>query len=136
MPFTETASDVLVALPPDPSAARIARRKLTEARLPEDLEHTVGLLTTELIANALRHGSVGPSDRIILAARFVTDFVRVEIHAPGPAFDPADLHDSKGYGLRMVDKLSARWGVETPDGGTRVWFEVDRRSRRFDRAVS
>ena len=41
-------------------------------------------------------------------------------------------HDSDGFGLRLVDKLATRWGVERGDG-TVVWFEVDRRRRRFHR---
>jgi anti-sigma regulatory factor (Ser/Thr protein kinase) len=131
-PFTEAPSDVLLALPPDPRAARQARRALAEAHIPDDLEHTVGLLVTELIANSLRHAGMEEDQRILFAARFVRDHVRVEVHDPGPGFDPDTRHDARGYGLRMVDKLASRWGVET-DGGTRVWFEVDRRRRRFDR---
>jgi two-component sensor histidine kinase len=132
MTYTETTQDVLIALPAEPGAAGIARRALHEARLSEDLEHTVGLLTTELIANALRHSGLRDRDRIILAARFVSDFVRVEVGDPGPGFDPELRHGNRGFGLRMVDKLSSRWGVEVQNG-TRVWFEVDRRRRRFDR---
>ena len=29
--------------------------------------------------------------------------------------------------------LAARWGVDRDEQGTRVWFEVDRRRRRFPR---
>jgi two-component sensor histidine kinase len=134
MPFAETASEVLIDLPPDPSAARMARRALHDAHVPEDLEHTVGLLSTELIANALRHSGLDEHDRIGFAARFVTDFIRVEVRDPGPGFDPAGRHRVKGFGLRLVDKLASRWGVETGDG-TRVWFEVDKRRRRFDRGI-
>jgi anti-sigma regulatory factor (Ser/Thr protein kinase) len=131
-PFTEAASDVLLALPPDPSAARLARRALHESHLPEDLQHTVDLLATELIANSVRHAGLRADQEIVFAARFVTDFIRVEVHDPGPGFDPERCREGKGFGLRMVDKLASRWGVEA-DKGTRVWFEVDRRSKRFDR---
>jgi anti-sigma regulatory factor (Ser/Thr protein kinase) len=132
-PFTDAPSDVLLALVPDPRAARQARRALVEAHVPEDLEHTVALLVTELIANSLRHAGLQDDDRIVLAARFVSNLVRVEVYDPGPGFDPEARHDVRGYGLRMVDKLASRWGVETGDDGTRVWFEIDRRRRRFDR---
>lgn len=132
-PFTQVAADVLLALPPDPSAARRARRALHDARLPEDLQHTVDLLATELIANAVRHADLGPDQEITFAARFVPDFIRVEVHDPGPGFDVERSREGKGFGLRMVDKLATRWGVELQDGA-RVWFEVDRRTRgRFDR---
>ena len=75
MPYTETAADVLIALSPTPNAARLARRALHEKRLPEDLEHTVGLLATELIANAIRHGGLREQDKVIFAARFVSGYV-------------------------------------------------------------
>lgn len=132
-PFADTAADVLVRLPPDPAAARRARRALAEARIPEDLQHTVDLLVTELIANAVRHGQLDSDQTILFAARFAGDFIRAEVHDPGPGFDPDEARSGKGFGLRMVDKLASRWGVDTDDG-TRVWFEVDRRSRRrFER---
>lgn len=132
-PFAEVASDVLLSLPPDPSAARHARRALHAARVPEDLQHTVDLLSTELIANAIRHAQLTPDQQITFAARFVADFIRVEVHDPGPGFDLERTRGGKGFGLRMVDKLASRWGVER-ESGTRVWFEVDRRTRRFDRS--
>ena len=31
-----------------------------------------------------------------------------------------------GYGLRLVDALAHRWGVDHPNGATRVWFELER----------
>jgi hypothetical protein len=42
-------------------------------------------------------------------------------------------HGVSGYGLRMVDMLASRWGVDRDEHGCRVWFEIDRRRRRFDR---
>ena len=132
-PFADVTSDVLLRLPPDPAAARQARRALHESGVPVDLQHTVDLLTTELIANSIRHAQFEPDQQITFAARFIDDFIRCEVHDPGPGFDPERAMEGKGYGLRMVSKLASRWGVES-DNGTRVWFELDRRSkRRFDR---
>jgi serine/threonine-protein kinase RsbW len=132
-PFASVTSDVLLKLPADPTAARRARHKLHQARMPEDLQHTVDLLVTELVANAVRHAGLHPGQEIFFAARFAGDHVRVEIHDEGPGFDVEGAMAGRGFGLRMVDKLASRWGVDTSDG-TRVWFELDRRSRRrFDR---
>ncbi|MFL5845712.1 MAG: ATP-binding protein [Solirubrobacteraceae bacterium] len=134
-PFAEVAADVVLTLPPDPTAARRARRGLQEAHLPEDLQHTVDLLATELIANAVRHAELRSDQNIMFAARFIGDFIRVEVRDPGPGFDQDRAREGKGFGLRMVDKLASRWGVDLDDG-TRVWFEIDRRSkRRFDRGA-
>jgi signal transduction histidine kinase len=117
--IAERTSEVLLALPPEPGAARKARRALHEARMPEDLEHTVELLTTELIANAVRHAELEPNQKITLYARAVDDFIRVDIHNPGPPFDADRAREGKGYGLRMVDMLSSRWGVDPGGCGSR-----------------
>ena len=133
-PIADKVSDVVLALAPDTNAPRRARRALHEARLPEDLEHTVDLLATEIIANSVRHVQFGEGQRILFAARFVSDYIRVDVADPGPGFDPEEAAAGRGMGLRMVTKLASRWGVEPTPGGSRVWFEVDRRSkRRFER---
>jgi anti-sigma regulatory factor (Ser/Thr protein kinase) len=134
-PIAEHASEVVLALSPDTSAPRRARRALHDAHLPEDLQHTVDLLATELIANSVRHAQLAPEQRIVFAARFVSDYIHVEIADPGQGFDPDTAMSGRGFGLRMVDKLASRWGAAPSAEGFRVWFEVDRRStrRRFDR---
>lgn len=133
MTKTSSANDVVVALRPEPAAVPAARRILVHEGLDDDLSHTVCLLTSELVTNAVRHARFGAAQRIVLAARLTRDFVRVEVRDPGPGFDPGVRHDAGGYGLRMLDVLSDRWGADRGDKGCRVWFEVDRRRRRFDR---
>jgi anti-sigma regulatory factor (Ser/Thr protein kinase) len=123
----------VVALRPEPAAVGAARRLLVQQGLDDDLSHTVVLLTSELVTNSIRHGGLGASDRIVLAARMGPDFVRVEVRDPGPGFDPDVRHGASGYGLRMLDMLASRWAVDRFESGCRVWFEVDRRRRRFDR---
>jgi anti-sigma regulatory factor (Ser/Thr protein kinase) len=130
---TTTTNDVVVALRPEPTAVGAARRVLVREGLDADLQHTVCLLASEIVTNSVRHGGLKESDRILLAARLGHDFVRVEVRDPGPGFDPGVRHDAAGYGLRMLDMLSSRWAVDRDDSGCRVWFEVDRRRRRFDR---
>src|SRR2546423_14279817 len=118
-----------MTLPSRPESARRARRALTERGLDPDLDHTVGLLTTEIIANAIKHaGGHGP---IRVAASMAIGYARVEVLDEGPGFDP-EADRGKGLGLRLVDKLASRWGVER-GRGTLVWFEIDRRRRRFSR---
>jgi two-component sensor histidine kinase len=127
-------NDVVVAFPVTPHAPSAARRVLVTEGLDPDLDHTVCLLVSEIVTNAIRHGDLDEDDRIVLAARLTPDFVRIEVRDRGPGFDPDVRHDASGFGLRMLDTLSARWGVDCDDSGTRVWFEVDRRRRRFQRS--
>jgi anti-sigma regulatory factor (Ser/Thr protein kinase) len=128
-----TVNDIVTPLKPEPAAVPAARRVLVREGLHEDLAHTVCLCTSELVTNSIRHANLGRGDRILLAARLHPDFVRVEVRDPGPGFDPDVRRRHEGYGLRMVEMLSSRWGVDVDDHGCRVWFEVDRRRRRFDR---
>src|SRR3954453_14087161 len=135
MPLTRSSTDILLAFAPIPDAVRAARHALRERGLNPDLDHTVSLLTSELVGNAVRHaGPLNPSERIVFHARLSDDHVRVEVAAHGPGFDPDIRHETAGFGLRLGDKLAPRWGVELPARGCRVWFEVARRSGLFDRS--
>jgi two-component sensor histidine kinase len=129
VPITAATNDLVTALRPTPEAAGAARRALVRRGLDPDLDHTVCLLTSELVTNAIRHAGLDEDDRIVLAARLTPDFARVEVRDTGEGFDPDVRHDASGFGLRMVDTLSSRWGVDCDANGTRVWFEVDRRRR-------
>ena len=133
MAQTSTTNDVVVALRPEPAAVSAARRLLVREGLDDDLNHTVCLLTSEVVTNSIRHAGLSESDRIVLAARRAREFVRVQVRDPGAGFDPDVRHEAAGYGLRMLEILASRWGVDRRDDGCRVWFEVDRRRRRFDR---
>lgn len=133
MSVTSQSSDLTFAVPARPEAVAAARRKLQKGGLDQDLEHTVSLLTSEVVSNVLRHAGLAPDDRILVAARLHADWARVEVRDGGPGFDPDVRHQTRGYGLRLVDMLSSDWGVDRDERGTRVWFEVDRRTRRFAR---
>jgi anti-sigma regulatory factor (Ser/Thr protein kinase) len=91
----------------------------------------VSLLTSELVTNSVRHG--GTTEDVRLDALLADGYAHVTVTDRGPGFDPEVRHEANGFGLRLVDKLASRWGVEHDAGETRVWFEVDRRRRRFDR---
>jgi anti-sigma regulatory factor (Ser/Thr protein kinase) len=119
-----------LTVPAEPQSVRRVRRALAEGGLHPDLDHTVTLLASELVSNSIRHA--GHRGDITVEAVLQGDFVRVDVVDPGPGFDPEVRHGARGFGLRLIDKLASRWGVEG-SGPTRVWFEVDRRRRRFER---
>ena len=75
----------------------------------------------------VRHGEgTGP---IQLRVTVGPSTIRVEVEDPGPGFalpldlDPRGRHD--GWGLLLVDRISARWGV-VAGATTLVWFEIER----------
>ena len=122
---------VLLNLASEPRSAAVARRHVRDLPLDEETREVVSLLVTELVTNAVRHGSAddGASIEVDLAV-VDDDLVRVNVVNHGPMFDPTPRErrapDAEGgMGLHLVDKLAERWGVED-DGRTSVWLEVRR----------
>jgi anti-sigma regulatory factor (Ser/Thr protein kinase) len=117
-------------LPHEPGSIPKARRELD--RLAPDLDdltmRNTKLLVSELVTNAVRHAPAGESDEIELVIAREEGHLRIEVSDSGPGFTPvprADLSEaSSGWGLHIMSKLAARWGVEV-DGGARVWFEIE-----------
>jgi anti-sigma regulatory factor (Ser/Thr protein kinase) len=118
-----------ISLSPAPTAATTARTEVTErlaARLGKRTLEDVRLLVTELITNALRHGSLTPGDRVSVRASIDAGVVRIEVTDPGRSGIVAPRDPGPrggGYGLFLVEQLAKRWGVERRDGTT-VWCEL------------
>jgi two-component sensor histidine kinase len=132
MALATESREVLLALEPRAESARLVRRALATHGLDEDVEHTVTLLATEVVGNAVRHANLRTDQRIVFFARLSEDFAHVEVADQGGGFDPETVQ-TEGYGLRLLSKLASRWDVDCNDRGCKVWFEVDRRSGRFAR---
>jgi anti-sigma regulatory factor (Ser/Thr protein kinase) len=119
-----------LSLQPGPDAASAARAAIAEFSENHGLDTetlaTTMLLVSELVTNAVRHADVEPPDDISLLARLAHAVIRVEITDRGSGFAPQARDPRRidgGYGLYLLDKAAARWGVEHRDGTT-VWFEV------------
>ncbi len=84
------------------------------------------LLVSEIVSNSVRHAKLDASDAIQVRIRGSNSTLQVDVVDPGPGFDPDRLpvpRTNGGWGLRLLDRLSSRWGVERNDV-TRVWFEL------------
>ena len=108
-----------------PSEAGRGRRFVTAAcaEYGEDAVVTAALLTSELITNALEHGT---GEITILVTRSI-DQVRIAVSDAGahaPLARTAAPDDEGGRGLLIVKTLASSWGVERlPRGaGKSVWF--------------
>jgi anti-sigma regulatory factor (Ser/Thr protein kinase) len=117
-------------LPHEPDSIPKARRELE--RLSSDVDdltmRNTKLLVSELVTNAVRHVPAGGEDGIELVVARENGHVRIEVADRGPGFTPSPRTDlseaSSGWGLHIMSKLAARWGIEV-DGGSRVWFEIE-----------
>ena len=124
------SAGITVELEPGATAASEARAALAalDGRIDRDALDDVRLLVSELVTNSVRHSGVGPGDRVRLTVASRGDKVRVEVVDPGSGFEPrprtADQEKGSGWGLHLVERLAARWGVES-GRRTRVWFEIE-----------
>ena len=121
--------DFVVSLPSDARAPGAARRALEGVRPRLDrraFDQTV-LLVSELVTNSVRHASLSNGDAIGVRVRIDGSRIRVDVTDPGPGFDPAARRPAgdleSGWGLTLLKKLAARWGVRR-NHDTTVWFEI------------
>ena len=116
-------------LPHDVTSIARARRALDPLRPSTDdtVLSNACLLVSELVTNVVRHVDA-PDDDIVLEIERDNAHLRVEVANKGGGFAPeprAERQDlGSGWGLHILGKLAARWGVES-NGETRVWFELD-----------
>jgi anti-sigma regulatory factor (Ser/Thr protein kinase) len=115
---------------PVTGAARHARNLATEACLRWDLADLVApvaLVAGELVSNAVQHAHTLMAVRVTLGEQFV--YVSVYDGCPEapvpPRAHPAD-DGAGGFGLLLVDAMTAGWGYRLHDGGKTVWAAVDR----------
>ena len=113
-----------------PGMARKLAGDFVSDLLPAERSDDVVLMVSELVGNAVRHGTPEADGLIGLRLQADDSAIRVAVvdGAPGFAFDRLALEGPDGlprYGLAAVDKLADRWGLSL-DGQKAVWFEIDR----------
>jgi anti-sigma regulatory factor (Ser/Thr protein kinase) len=116
-------------LPATNDAPALARRAVEryDANLPRDVLDTLRLLVSEIVTNAVRHAHMHEGGRVRLSVERCAGRVRVEIADSGRGFDPPAEPEPRetggGFGLYLVRRTAARWGVARNEL-TRVWFEL------------
>ena len=89
------------------------------------VHETALLLISELVTNGVRHADSDVVVRIAVGA----DTIRIEVNDRSPALPVLRTprpSDPGGRGLRIVDELALRWGVQPRRTGKCVWFELAR----------
>jgi len=120
------------SFPATPGAPAAARRAIEDLRwlMPDDSFESLRLVVSELVTNAVIHGSAGTEDAFItLDIREENDCVRVEVVDHGSGFPGESQRptttSAHGRGLFIVDQVASRWGIERDDR-TKVWADVPR----------
>src|SRR6478735_6172366 len=103
--------------------ARRAIEPLLGRHLRAEEEADILLLVTELVTNAVRHGT---GATLLLTARRHPGALRVEVHNDGSLSTPAPTTGGPdgGWGLQLVEGVASAWGRSATGGTTLVWFEM------------
>lgn len=112
---------IQVTSPAKVPAARHKIHRFAAALVPPTVADDVELMAAEAIANALVHGHGGAAVTVAV----LENALRVEVLDHGPGLAVAARVDH-GRGLTIIAALASRWGTDTGDTGTCLWFEVDR----------
>jgi anti-sigma regulatory factor (Ser/Thr protein kinase) len=117
-------------LPPDLRAAERGRelvgRVLRDS--PTERAWDAEVLVSEVVTNAVVHGTPDPDDPPRMTVEADHERLRVEVEDGGPGIDEPDRElpeptATSGRGLALVSGLADRWGVGRLP--SRVWFEVE-----------
>ncbi|MFF6881219.1 ATP-binding protein [Streptomyces sp. NPDC012474] len=117
-----------VALPSRPETARTARLLIDFAlrqqwRMPGPITESAVLMVSELVTNVVRHTG---ARTLGLRVRRRAGWIRIEVRDPSrglPCLMPPG-EGMNGRGLRVVDQLSDRWGVDLLPRGKSTWVEL------------
>ena len=130
---TRETETVGVRLPATFKATRLARAAVRDVPALEphhELQFAAALLTTELVANAVRHAGLAPDDDVALLVECADGLFHVEVSDSGPGFFPLPYAQPRAagrsdHGLHLVDVLADRWGFRRGEGTCCVWFDLD-----------
>jgi anti-sigma regulatory factor (Ser/Thr protein kinase) len=112
-----------IALEPDIEAPGRARRFAIDAAgsaLGDRGLDALRILVSEVVANVVVHART----RMQVNAHVTQGCVRIEVTDDLPPDPDVRPGSGESYGLRLVDALAARWGVDARPNGKTVWFEV------------
>jgi serine/threonine-protein kinase RsbW len=118
------------SFPHDPQSVPAARRFATGVLkgVSSDTREAVELMVSELATNCIRH--TDSAFELTIIRRGTEIRVEARDRAGGtPTMRSPEPTDPSGRGLKIIDMLSAGWGVSSDSGeGKTVWFTIADRS--------
>lgn len=124
----QLVEEMVTQLGPGPQEVGRTRRDLAGSLrrwgIEGDSADVALLLTSELLTNAVQHGT-GPVVVRVGLDRDRTLTVEVRDNKPAELHPQLSSLDAvNGRGLYLVDALADSWGAENGDDGKRVWFSL------------
>jgi anti-sigma regulatory factor (Ser/Thr protein kinase) len=113
-------------LPPTTDSVPVARRFVRARLIHGDADvDTAKLLVSEVVTNAILHARTTVTITVEVAGQVVRIAVR-DGSPVQPRIHSFAATSATGRGLRLLDRLAKRWGVDADPvtGGKIVWFEV------------
>jgi anti-sigma regulatory factor (Ser/Thr protein kinase) len=112
----------------DSHAPKMVREALEALPEAEPAKDEALLVASELVTNAVRHSQCAQEEQLQVSACCAEDRLRISVIDPGTSGRPAQVVQrppaSGGMGLKVVEKLSKRWGAKRHPVGYEVWAEV------------
>jgi two-component sensor histidine kinase len=115
-------------LEPVPRAAGLARRFVSERApdLPEETAHSLMLLTSELVSNAVMHARTTIELGIVVTEQSVVVAVH-DLDLASPLQEPYAATREGGWGLELVAVLAEASAMTPhPEAGKTAWFRLSR----------
>ena len=126
--MAELLLERVTTLAPHPASAAVARRFVRDVLVEGERAAWVEraeLAVSELVTNAIVHAGSQPVVLLDVSAGHVAVRVQDGSDAP-PLVKPPTQGEAGGFGVRLVDQMADRWGVEIELGvGKSVWFSLD-----------
>ncbi len=126
----ERTHEFKLAVPAHPQSLRIVRRAVQGLQevYGDEIVNRLAVIYSELVTNAIRHAGIRRTDTLAVELEIGPDRILGRVVDPGRGFDAATIPPRRpgqegGFGLRIVDRLAARWGVRR-NGRTEVRFEL------------
>jgi anti-sigma regulatory factor (Ser/Thr protein kinase) len=118
-----------------PSARLHARLVLMEWGLSGDMAQSAELVVSELVTNAIEHGSAGipATVRVWLSSDGGNVAINVwDASTVPPVAANTEADADSGRGLMIVAALSKEWGCSAAEPGKVVWAVIDEKSGQLD----
>jgi anti-sigma regulatory factor (Ser/Thr protein kinase) len=124
-PAAKLRGPVSLTLHPHPRAAASARRfvaSVTEGLVDDERARDLEVMVSEIVSNGVLHAET--TMELVVASYDSTIRIELVDRGPGSPQVRPEPGPTGGYGLRIVEALARRWGVDNHPAGKIVWFEL------------